>query len=1216
MRLSVGGACPGSNGSRGVIMSERLKQGDEGDHVAQLHQWLRTAGLAIDLAEVNARHFGERTRDALAELQRRLGVAVTGELDEITAAAIEERERAGGLTELIIDEPPSTPRRPHPSRPPPTGGSSGPPPPPKPGQGMVQGHLVDQDGAPIATTAVTAFDEQLRSETRVGGSTTDAKGHYAITYARPQPLNLLVRAYDSANGVLAASATAFAAAAQIEIDLTTAKDGVVRAPSAYTLLLAGVTAQLNGVPLSDLVENKDTHEIRFLASAASASFKDVAHLFIAHKLATEGSLRDETLFGIFSQGIPSPLDTALAGLPDAGLDAAFIGQVMSGVLAHARAVLSTALSAALSANTIPASYASSLDGELNLLDGLRAQSVGGAPYIRGKTALNDLLAAGTVTAAVKTAFVQAFADSGGRLGPTWKTLRANKSLSKADLATLDTTLSVGELLTGNLPLVNDTLQRLSQKTLARVQDLALLDEGDWVARLTALDPQAASIPQVLPNDTPAQRIARFAKALAERFAGRYPSTAFVGGLAKAETSSFTTKTELVSVLGANPTLNLKRTNIDQFVVSKKVALSAPALAELKTAQRLLRVSPRYASVEALKAAGYQSAQSIYFKGREPFLAQMTTALGSAPLAKMAFARAQMTYATALMTFGRFNLSLNGHGVAAAASPVPAADTLANLPDLQALFGSLDYFQCGDCQSVYSPAAYLVDLLQYLKQFTATPIAGAPPPFSGVTTALQALLVRRPEIQDLALDCDNTNITLPYIDLVNEILEAVIAPPSPPPTPPIVIRTTGTSAERRALPQQISLPAYALTQCAVFPLSLPFDLPWAQTTACLGALGPSRAGVLTLFAGAPSGPSVAAIAGTHLGLSPEMQAVINGTDGHQPWERWGFAVQNPASVVDPKTGQTFAPTDWVAALSRVPVLLDRAGLTLPQLNQLLEVTWVTRSAVTLQLGTSGGILSPDTDAMTFTGLTADVLDRANRYLRLLNATGLQMWELDWALEQAAGGALDDAFLTFLSGVMAVKTQLGLPLQEVLCFWGPLETRDVPNHLGDEDTITPCTYSEVFANPTMLVSFRSVFPPAPSPPGAFDLGGGPLNLAAVSAALGLRSDDVSAILTATTPATPSTLTLATVNVLLGYARLASSLSLPIPDLILWIQLTGGTPFGTTPADTLELLRRLAVLRGTRIAVHDLDYLLRGGELSRARSRSRRSRPRPSCRPSTTR
>ena len=167
---------------------------------------------------------------------------------------------------------------------------------------------------------------------------------------------------------------------------------------------------------------------------------------------------------------------------------------------------------------------------------------------------------------------------------------------------------------------------------------------------------------------------------------------------------------------------------------------------------------------------------------------------------------------------------------------PDTGTLANLPDLQALFGSLDYFQCDDCQSVYSPAAYLVDLLQYLSWFPATG--------GGVTNARDALLQRRPDIECVALDCSNTNTTLPYIDLVNEILEAAVTPPASPVT---IIDTTGTSAERRALPQQISQIAYAATAQAVFPLSLPFDLAFAQTQAYIAALGTTRAAVLALIA---------------------------------------------------------------------------------------------------------------------------------------------------------------------------------------------------------------------------------------------------------------------------------------------------------------------------------------------------------------------------------
>jgi Neuraminidase-like domain len=353
---------------------------------------------------------------------------------------------------------------------------------------------------------------------------------------------------------------------------------------------------------------------------------------------------------------------------------------------------------------------------------------------------------------------------------------------------------------------------------------------------------------------------------------------------------------------------------------------------------------------------------------------------------------------------------------------------------------------------------------------------------------------------------------------------------------------------------------------------------------------------------PATASAAAVAGAAIGLNPAMQTVITHADTATPWTRWGLA-QNPAQVIDPKTRLPYVPTpaDWVAALNKVPVLLNRSGLTLQQLEQLLEVVWVTQSGVTLQLGstTIAGeqLASADTDLMTFTGLTGDVLDRANRFLRLWKATGLYMWELDWALDQAAGGALDDVFLAFLAGAMDVAKTLNLPFQEALTFWGTIETRDVTSHLGAEDGVIPSTYSEVFANPAILASWGALFGnpsslsgaqivyPASANPNATQLQ--PLN--GISAALGLSADDISAILEASGAA--NELTLSTLTILLRYARLARALSLDVQDLILWISLAGASPFGGTPDDTTEFLRRLAVLRRTSLAVCDLDYLLRG-------------------------
>lgn len=1118
---------------------------------------------------------------ALKELQGQHGLPVSGRIDQETLGVLLELEEHISIN---VNEGSAPARQPAADS----------------GRGYVSGRLVDADGAAIARARVVVSSKELRAQQPIGKpATTNAAGGYALEYARKRPLNIIVQAFDAHDELIASSSTVFQAAARVTIDLTTAEDGVIRSPSQYTKLLASVTEALRGTALEDLEENKDKREVSFLANSIGASFGTVADLYIARVLALKNRLSDATLFGLFKLGTPASLAGALANLPDQGIDAAFTAQVLASLLGQVRATLDKTLTLATQQNVLPASYAHEQAAQLDLIDELRLASVADTPYVRGKTPLSTLLKAAAVDPAVSSAFLQAYAASGRQLSAAWKTLNADKALEPAALTHLGTTLRLGALLAGNLPLLQDSLARIDAKNLASVRDLALLSASDWESRIERVDPNAASIPQVTPGDTAAERTERFAKALAQRLELRYPTTAFVGGLQRTPGSAFRTRETLITFLSANPTLSLRRSNIDKFMVTNKLNLAADALAELKLAQRLHRTVPQYYAVEALHTAGYSSAQAMYFKGRAPFLAQMTGTLG-ASMAKTAYARSQMIYGSALVAFGRYNRALNSTPMAAVTPSSPDPALTAGLPDLQALFGSLDYFECQDCQSVYSPAAYLVDLLQYLSWFTATPPAGSVAPIAGIAVARDLLLLRRPEIANVALNCDNTNIIIPYIDLVNEVLEAAIAPVAI--ARPAVMATVGTSAERRALPQQIqplvAQAAYAATAGASYPLSLPFDVNFAITQAYVAALGTTRAALLKLF---PSVGTPATLAGATLGINAAMQAQLNQANNADPWTRWGLA-QNPAAVIDPKTRQAYAPNpaDWVAALNHVPVLMDRAGLTLQQLYQLLEVAWVTQGGVVLQVGTvtvAGlQLLSADTDAMIFQGLTAAVLDRANRFLRLWKSSGLQMWELDWAVQQA-GAALDDAFLVFLTGAMTVQKQLNLPFQEVLTFWGAIETRDVVSYLGDEDVLIRSTYSEVFASPTMLASWSAVFGnpaalsaaqiifPATPAPTALQLQ--PLN--GIVAALGISAADVATILTASGAA--NTLTLPTLGALLCYARLAAALSLPVADLVLWIGLSATSPFSANPADTLEFLRRLKVLQDTGIAVRDLDYLLRG-------------------------
>lgn len=84
------------------------------------------------------------------------------------------------------------------------------------------------------------------------------------------------------------------------------------------------------------------------------------------------------------------------------------------------------------------------------------------------------------------------------------------------------------------------------------------------------------------------------------------------------------------------------------------------------------------------------------------------------------------------------------------------ETGQTIANLTTLFGNQHYCECQHCQSIYSPAAYLVQLFDALSY-----------------KAKCRLFARRPDIQFLHLNCENTNTKLPYIDLVIEQLERIL-----------------------------------------------------------------------------------------------------------------------------------------------------------------------------------------------------------------------------------------------------------------------------------------------------------------------------------------------------------------------------------------------------------------------------------------------------------
>ncbi|MCB0854186.1 MAG: hypothetical protein KDD63_18300, partial [Bacteroidetes bacterium] len=84
----------------------------------------------------------------------------------------------------------------------------------------------------------------------------------------------------------------------------------------------------------------------------------------------------------------------------------------------------------------------------------------------------------------------------------------------------------------------------------------------------------------------------------------------------------------------------------------------------------------------------------------------------------------------------------------------------NLPSFEELFGALDFKKGDDARSVYSPAAYLADLIQLMDD--------------EFLSEENPVYQRREDLKSLLLNSENTFSLTPYLDIVNEILETRVS----------------------------------------------------------------------------------------------------------------------------------------------------------------------------------------------------------------------------------------------------------------------------------------------------------------------------------------------------------------------------------------------------------------------------------------------------------
>ena len=272
--------------------------------------------------------------------------------------------------------------------------------------------------------------------------------------------------------------------------------------------------------------------------------------------------------------------------------------------------------------------------------------------------------------------------------------------------------------------------------------------------------------------------------------------------------------------------------------------------DIQRLQNLVRL-PQH--VSALLEENFKSAHSVAVVNVVAFASQMILqGLTEADArrihdhATLIEIRNEQAWATALQE--RNELALlpvtAAPSTAAQTGPVAGSDGIINISNL---FKDMDSMDCADCSSVTSPSAYFVDLLRFLQE-------GRYNPANSPVSLFTNLMKRRPDLQHIELSCANTNVTIPYIDLVNEQLEYFVLNINGKTTNVAdeFIRYNSSSTENAETssqqPQNMNTSVYQdYILKEMFPISaLPYSYGADTSRIILEALGTSREAVQNAF----------------------------------------------------------------------------------------------------------------------------------------------------------------------------------------------------------------------------------------------------------------------------------------------------------------------------------------------------------------------------------
>ncbi|WP_415920091.1 neuraminidase-like domain-containing protein [Tateyamaria sp. SN6-1] len=952
-------------------------------------------------------------------------------------------------------------------------------------------------------------------------------------------------------------------------------------PYRGTSVFAGWTDALKtvlqrGVRIANLIETDDDRQITRAAELANIAPEDVMRLVLAHRVTArldQNGVGVEVVFALIAQNLPSTLPSGLLQATEGWtLIDELVELAAQGIAFLEPGLAAIAFDAGADANLMPIAVIRDRDRVLAALDALRRRSALDEPILVGSGTLRAALDQSRIPARAYARVADHFVAEGSFTPEFWDKLadEGNGVGGARAIADFRAVSEINFVSRSFEPVAKTLKEKLDDGAVALLsspRDLAKMTDDQW---RDLIADAGNAVPDFIEGEDDATRRAAWAETLRSRSEALYPDAALVAQAERNPAVPFARTKEIADFLDKNTEFNLRTDRVDAYAAVQGVNLDKEMRAELMVMQRIHRLTADPATGVRMLELKLHNAVQIVAMGKPLLIERMTAGDAvTVAAANAVYALAEHRYAEVLTRIGEFRGELTTvmpHAIGGGFALEDLPEDLRTIPDLETLFGSLDYCSCSHCQSVYGPAAYLADILRFL---------GEQPSSDAGRTVLDHLLERRPDLAEVKLNCANTDTPLPYIDLVCELLEHTVAPSGDAVAYP-ALQTTRTAAELRAAPEHVNGESYATLRSSDFPLTGAFDVWSEQARAWIDHLGAPRWQIMDAYRAAPpadppSGPETA-MAAEFFGLSPRDAALITAqTHATAARQRriWGFgAGAIPASV-------------------SVARFLGMSFLDLGQLYDLLACRWINPTGDANNVVIERPDATCDLNVQQVVNLTLERLDRMHRFLRLWRRTGWSMWDLDQALlaPSVGNGTLDARALSRLMTLARLTDRLDQSVGQTLALFADVEIVAQPETL-EPGQFRPSLYAATFLDP--LVAPPGTNPlQLPLPAGATIENADPDldRRSLIEAALGLTRAETDAVL-AVLP--NGALNVANLSALARHAWLASGLSLPVADLMRFLTLVGGNPFAD-PAAVMAFADHVEVVQRAGLSIDALEDIL---------------------------